>query len=431
MLNKSQITFDKNHVWHPYTSLVDPLPVYEVESAEGVHIALANGQRLVDGMSSWWCAIHGYNHPKLNAAVSDQLSKMSHIMFGGITHEPAVLLCQKLVQITPAPLDKVFLCDSGSIAIEVAIKMAFQYWHSKGNSKKIRLMTVSKGYHGDSFGAMSVCDPQNGMHHIFNSVLPKHQFINEPSTPFGSELNAIDLNHLEEAFEKHHEEIAAFIIEPIVQGAGGMRMYAADYLKKVKELCITYNILLLFDEIATGFGRTGKLFAANHANVSPDIMCLGKSLTGGMMTQAATLCTENVSEVICEGESGVLMHGPTFMANPLACAVSLASIELLQSYDWAKKVSDIERELKAHLCPLKQHPRVKGVRVLGAIGVVECTQDVQVAEIQKFFVKESVWIRPFRNLIYLMPPYIIANNELKKLCQAILKSLDGDDYFKP
>ena len=429
MLNKSQLAFDAKHIWHPYTSLVDPLPVYPVASASGVHIKLENGKELVDGMSSWWCAIHGYSHPILNKAVTDQLSKMSHIMFGGITHEPAISLCQKLVEITPVGLDKIFLCDSGSVSVEVAIKMAFQYWYSLGNTKKRKLLTVRKGYHGDTFGAMAVCDPESGMHHIFHTMLSEHLFIDEPTSLFGESLNDIDLKNLERAFENNHTTIAAFILEPIVQGAGGMRMYSSEYLKKAKELCLQYDVLLILDEIATGFGRTGKMFAADHADISPDIMCLGKSLTGGMMTLAGALCTEKVAYTICNGEAGVLMHGPTFMANPLACSVALASINLLETLDWQRNVDRIEHVLISELGDIKTHERVKDVRVLGAIGVVECHQSIDVAAIQRFFVEEGVWIRPFRNLIYLMPPYIMEKKDLKFLCQAIKQSLNISDNF--
>ncbi len=429
MLSNLQLDFDKKHIWHPYTSLINPLPVYAVKSAKGVYLELEDGRQLIDGMSSWWAAIHGYNHPVLNTAIQEQLTKMAHVMFGGITHEAAILLCQKLVDITPNGLDRVFLCDSGSISVEVAIKMAFQYWHSLGKTKKTKLLTIRKGYHGDTFGAMSVCDPVGGMHHLFSSILPKHFFIDEPISKFGAALDPIDEQHLEQVFEKHHEEIAAFILEPIVQGAGGMRFYSAAFLQKAKALCTQYNILFIFDEIATGFGRTGKLFAANHAELSPDILCLGKALTGGMMTMAATLCTKEVAHTICKGEAGVFMHGPTFMANPLACSVSLASINLLLSYDWEVLIRQIEQTLSEELSPLNDYSIVKEVRILGAIGVVECHQSINVATIQKFFVEQGVWIRPFRNLIYIMPPYITPTSVLRQVCTAIKKSLIIDKHF--
>ncbi len=424
------LAFDREHIWHPYTSMIDPLPVYPVRAAKGVLLELEDGRQLVDGMSSWWCAIHGYNHPVLNAAVIDQLKDMSHVMFGGITHRPAIQLCQRLVKLSPPGLDKVFLCDSGSVSVEVAIKMAFQYWISLGRSEKSRLMTIKKGYHGDTFGAMSVCDPVGGMHHIFEQVLPEHIFIEHPISRFGEGLNSKDEENLETAFKKHHHEIAAFILEPVVQGAGGMRIYDPAFLAKVRTLCNQYEVLLIADEIATNFGRTGKLFACEHANISPDIMCLGKALTGGMMTMAATLCTREIAETISKGEAGVFMHGPTFMANPLAASVAVASIDLLASMNWEKRVKFIEDSLEERLRPLEQHEQVKEVRVLGAIGVVECQQPVAVGNIQKHFVAEGVWIRPFRNLIYVMPPFISSKSDLAKLCQAIESSLPIPDHFR-
>lgn len=424
------LAFDREHIWHPYTSMIDPLPVYPVRAARGVHLELEDGRQLVDGMSSWWCAVHGYNHPVLNAAVADQLKDMSHVMFGGITHRPAINLCQRLVKLTPEGLDKVFLCDSGSVSVEVAIKMAFQYWISLAKPEKSRLMTIRKGYHGDTFGAMSVCDPVGGMHHIFEKVLPKHIFIERPLSQFGEGLHPLDAANLEKAFQEHHHEVAAFILEPIVQGAGGMRMYDPAFLAKVRELCDAYGVLLIADEIATNFGRTGKLFACEHAAISPDIMCLGKALTGGMMTMAATLCTTELAETISKGEAGVFMHGPTFMANPLACSVAIASIDLLESMKWEKRVKTIETILEEQLRPLETHPQVKAVRVLGAIGVVECQQPIVVGNIQKHFVAKGVWIRPFRNLIYVMPPFISSKADLTKLCQAIKSSLLNPDHFQ-
>ena len=429
MLESSLLDFDRKHIWHPYTSLIDPLPVYPVHSAKGVYLRLEDGRKLIDGMSSWWCAVHGYNHPKLNEALQKQMERMSHVMFGGLTHEPAIRLCQKLVEITPAGLDRVFLCDSGSIAVEVALKMAFQYWHSLGRPEKKRLMTLRKGYHGDTFGAMSVCDPVSGMHHLFSHFMQEQIFVAAPLSTFEEDLRPEDEAELEAVFRNHHQETAAFILEPIVQGAGGMRIYSPAYLQKVKALCQQYEVLLIADEIATGFGRTGKRFACEHASVSPDILCLGKALTGGTMTSAATLCTAAVGQTICEGEAGVFMHGPTFMANPLACSVSIASINLLESTDWQSKVMAIEKILKEGLLPLTEHLRVKEVRVLGAIGVIECQQSVDVAAIQQFFVGQGVWIRPFRNLIYIMPPFIITAAELEQLCEVMRKSLLAEEHF--
>ncbi len=430
MLSDSQKKFDREHIWHPYTSLTNPMPVYAVESANGVKLKLDDGRELIDGMSSWWCAIHGYNHPTLNAALQAQISKMSHVMFGGITHEPAIELCKRLVDMTPVGLEKVFLCDSGSISVEVALKMTFQYWHSLGKTEKGKLLTIKKGYHGDTFGAMSVCDPEGGMHHLFAPMLPQHVFMKEPTSSFAEGLNQTEQDELENTFKNHHHEIAAFILEPIVQGAGGMRMYSPEYLVKARELCDRYDVLLIFDEIATGFGRTGELFAANHADVSPDIMCVGKALTGGMLTMAATICTSKVAETVCAGEAGVFMHGPTFMANPLACAVSIASLDILASGAWKEQVRNIESWLESGFKSLAINANVKGVRVLGAIGVVECKQDIDTAEIQKYFVEKGVWIRPFRNLIYLMPPYIAQEEDIAKLCAAIGGSLEYEHHFK-
>lgn len=380
-------------------------------------------------MSSWWCAIHGYNHPVLNAAVTDQLKDMSHVMFGGITHRPAIELCRRLVELTPLGLEKVFLCDSGSVSVEVALKMAFQYWIAKGRPEKAKLMTIRRGYHGDTFGAMSVCDPVGGMHHIFEQVLPKHIFVEAPISAFGQGLDPVDEKNLEQAFERHHREVAAFILEPIVQGAGGMRIYDPAFLAKVRVLCDEYNVLLIADEIATNFGRTGKLFACEHASITPDIMCLGKALTGGMMTMAATLCTTVVGETISQGEAGVFMHGPTFMANPLAASVAVASIDLLVAQDWKGRLRTIEKTLEEGLRPLASHTSVKEVRVLGAIGVVECHQPVKVGAIQQYFVQQGVWIRPFRNLIYIMPPFIASRKNLMQLCQAIGSGLERDGHF--
>ncbi|WP_420317010.1 adenosylmethionine--8-amino-7-oxononanoate transaminase [Ekhidna sp.] len=418
---EEDLSFDQTNIWHPYTSLTKPLPTYPVVSAEGVRLKLADGRELIDGMSSWWTAIHGYNVPELNQAAQDQLGKMAHVMFGGITHEPAIKLCQKLVEITPEGLEKVFLADSGSVAVEVAMKMAIQYQHAKGQSQKSKFMTIRNGYHGDTTGAMSVSDPEGGMHHLFAEFLPKHFFVDQPKNRFDETYEEEELAKLDQFFRLNSDKCAAFILEPIVQGAGGMWFYSPDYLRKIRELCDDYEILLIADEIATGFGRTGKLFACEHANVTPDIMCVGKALTGGYMTLAATITTQHVSETICNGEAGVFMHGPTFMGNPLACSIAIKSLELLLNSNWQNKIKGIERQLIKELIPLANALIVEDVRVIGAIGVVEMKDPVDVPKAQKFFVDKGVWIRPFRNLIYIMPPYVIDETDLSKLTQVIIE----------
>ena len=433
-INSELLKFDKEHIWHPYTSMSAPLPSYLVESANGVHINLASGESLIDGMSSWWSVLHGYNHPKLNAALVEQSTKMSHVMFGGLTHPSAITLCEKLIALTPEGLDKVFLCDSGSVSVEVAMKMALQYWHSKAhqtNKKltKTKLLTVKNGYHGDTFAAMSVCDPVTGMHQIFEQVLMQNYFAPPPSIKFGEQWNSEDTKELSQLFEEHHNEIAAFIIEPIVQGTGGMRFYHPEYLKTCRQLCDQYDVLLIVDEIATGFGRTGKLFASEWADISPDIMCLGKTLTGGYMTLAATLCTNEIANTISTGEAGCFMHGPTFMGNALACAVANASIDLLIENDWQAQVKAIEVILTKQLSPLVEHLRVQDVRVLGSIGAIECKQSVNVANIQKRFVELGVWIRPFGKLIYIIPPLVINEIQLGILANAIATVLDDGTCF--
>lgn len=416
----SLLSFDQQHVWHPYTSLTHPLPTYPVVSASGVKLKLADGRELIDGMSSWWTAIHGYNVPELNQAASDQMEKMAHVMFGGLTHEPAIALCQKLVEITPEGLEKVFLADSGSVSVEVAMKMAIQYQHSKGNKRKNKFMTIRGGYHGDTTGAMSVCDPKGGMHHLFAEFLPKHFFVDRPEKSFNEAFDTTEFGPLEQFFRLNSDKCAAFILEPIVQGAGGMWFYSPDYLKKIRMLCDENDMLLIADEIATGFGRTGKLFACEHAMIAPDIMCVGKALTGGYMTLAATLTTEKVAETICNGEAGVFMHGPTFMGNPLACAIANKSLDLLLNSDWKSKVQAIEKQLKIELLPIGNALSVKDVRVLGGIGVVEMKEAIDVSAAQKFFVDQGVWIRPFRNLLYIMPPYVISKDDLHRLTSAMV-----------
>ncbi|WP_318490758.1 adenosylmethionine--8-amino-7-oxononanoate transaminase [Photobacterium leiognathi] len=420
--NNIDIEFDKEHVWHPYTSTVTPLPCYPVTSAQGVYLTLEDGTKLIDGMSSWWSTIHGYNHPVLTEAAKAQLDKMSHVMFGGITHQPAVELCRKLVNITPAPLEKVFLADSGSVAVEVALKMALQYWHAK-NEPRSKFLTVSHGYHGDTFAAMSVTDPANSMHRIYKGFLPEHIFAKSPECGFWDEWNENDINDFAEKLKQHHLDIAAVIIEPIVQGAGGMRLYHPMYLKRIRQLCDQYNILLIADEIAVGFGRTGKLFACEHAEISPDIMCLGKALTGGYMTLSATITTKHVADTVCSGEAQCFMHGPTFMGNPLACAVANASLDILAENKWQQQVASIEQQFAQELPPIAELEKVKSVRWLGAIGVVELHQAVDMETIQAAFVEQGVWIRPFGKLVYIMPPFIIEPAQLTQLTAAIKRVL--------
>ncbi|EKT58289.1 adenosylmethionine--8-amino-7-oxononanoate transaminase [Providencia sneebia] len=419
-MNHSDITFDAKHIWHPYTSMSQPIPAYPIVEAKGVELIMADGKKLIDGMSSWWAAIHGYNHPVLNQAVTEQLHKMSHVMFGGITHPAAVSLCRQLIDITPEPLECIFLADSGSVAVEVALKMALQYWQAKGE-KRHRILTLRHGYHGDTFGAMSVCDPDNSMHSLYKGYLPAHIFINAPTCGFYDEWHDDNLTEIRDKLAESHREIAAIILEPIVQGAGGMRFYHPNYLNGVKTLCEHYGILFIADEIATGFGRTGKLFACKHADISPDIMCLGKALTGGYMTLSATLTTRHVAETISNGDAGCFMHGPTFMGNPLACAVADANLTLLRENKWQQAVSHIEKQLNEELTPLTSHYSVKDVRVLGAIGVVEMHKPVNTAELQKKFVSLGVWVRPFGRLIYVMPPYIMSKQQLSKITNAIIK----------
>lgn len=423
--NLSTIEFDKRHIWHPYTSANAPLPCYEVVDAKGVRLTLSTGEQIVDGMSSWWAAIHGYKHPVLNAAAKQQIDAFSHVMFGGLTHQPAVDLCRKLIDISPQGLNRVFLADSGSVAVEVAIKMAMQYWACQGRVEKNKLLAPRNGYHGDTFAAMSVCDPINGMHSLFKKSLIEHHFAPAPQTRFDQRWNPDDIAPMRDVLEKEHGNIAALILEPVVQGAGGMRLYHPEYLRACRKLCDQYDVLLICDEIATGFGRSGKLFACNHVDITPDIMCLGKAITGGYMTLAATLCTDDVAQGVCEGSPGVFMHGPTFMGNPLACAVANASIELLLSSNWEARVEAIFKQLSDELLPLKAHPAVADVRTLGAIGVVELKQAVDVAAIQKVFIQHGAWIRPFGKLVYVMPPFVCSAQDISILTNAIAKGIEA------
>jgi len=414
------LALDQAHVWHPYSSMGPDLPPYPVKSAHGVHIELADGRSLVDGMSSWWCAIHGYNHPEMNAALQQQLASMSHVMFGGLTHQPAVKLATKLAELTPAPLQTVFFADSGSVAVEVAMKMAIQYWHARQQPHKQHFLSLRSGYHGDTFGAMSVCDPVTGMHSLFKDALNKQYFVPAPESPYGSDCAEGELLPMRQSLAQHHGKIAAVILEPIVQGAGGMRFYSADYLRQVRNLCDEFDVLLIADEIATGFGRSGRLFACEHAGISPDIMCVGKALTGGYLSLAATLTTESVSSTISQGDPGLFMHGPTFMANPLACSAGLASLSLLLSSPWQENVQRIEQQLQDELAPCAAFDQVRDVRVLGAIGVVELHNPVDMASVQQQFVNQAVWVRPFGRLVYLMPPYVISEVELCQLTSAVV-----------
>jgi adenosylmethionine---8-amino-7-oxononanoate aminotransferase len=412
---------DRQHVWHPYAAMPNQFPVFPVASAQGVHIQLMDGRSLIDGISSWWTCIHGYNHPRLNKAAHAQIDRMSHMMFGGLTHQPAVDLTMKLIALTPVALQQVFFCDSGSVAVEVAMKMAVQYWYNRGLPQKQGFLTLRNGYHGDTFAAMSVCDPVNGMHHLFRNILTEQYFAEAPQVKFDDDWREQDIESFAALLAEHHDRLAAAIFEPVVQNAGGMRFYHPEYVRQAKALCEKYDVLLILDEIATGFGRTGKMFACEYAEICPDILCVGKALSGGFVSLAATLTTREISASFAAGEAGVFMHGPTFMANPLACAVSLENLALLESYDWQATVRSIETQLRAELEPCRSLAAVKDVRVLGAIGVVELHDPVDMRVIQPRIVEEGVWLRPFGRLIYTMPPYIIQPSELRAITSAIYK----------
>ncbi|WP_133407401.1 adenosylmethionine--8-amino-7-oxononanoate transaminase [Parashewanella tropica] len=421
-MSKIDYLFDQQHIWHPYTSMKHPFPVTGVKSAKGCELILEDGRRLIDGTSSWWSCVHGYCNEHIVSAMKQQLETLPHVMFGGITHEPAVNLAKQLVDMTCEPLTKVFFADSGSIAVEVSLKMAIQYWQGRDKPHKQKIATIKRGYHGDTFAAMSVCDPDNGMHTMFDAILPKQVFTPSPTSSIDDNTNvASDLAKLRTSFEEHHQSLAAMIIEPIHQAAGGMYFYHPDYLTGVRKLCDEFDILLIIDEIATGFGRTGTLFAYEHAGITPDLFCVGKALTGGYISLAVTMCTDEVAAGISDSPAGVFMHGPTFMANPLACAAANASLELFNNNEWPQQVASIEAQLKEELAEAKQFSAVKDVRVLGATGVIEINRSLSAAELQPYFLELGVWIRVFGSVVYIMPPYVISKPQLTKLTSAMKK----------
>jgi adenosylmethionine-8-amino-7-oxononanoate aminotransferase len=412
------IARDRRRVWHPYAP-PETAPLYAVAEADGVRLRLEDGRELVDGMSSWWAAIHGYRHPHIESAVTRQLERLPHVMFGGLTHEPAVALCERLVECAPGGLERAFLCDSGSVSVEVAIKLALQFWQGAGRNERRQLLALRGGYHGDTFGAMSVCDPETGMHHLFRGQMTEQLFAERPSCRFEDEFADHHIADFAEKLRANRDRIAAVILEPIVQGAGGMWFYAPAYLRRVRDLCDEHDVLLICDEIATGFGRSGRLFACEHASIAPDILCVGKALTGGTLTLAATLVSGRVSAGIKSSDPGALLHGPTFMGNPLACAAALASLDLLETTPWRQRVDRIESQLRDELARCRQLPSVADVRVLGAIGVVELREAVDMAVVQPAFVERGVWIRPFGRLVYVMPPYVTEPAEVTALTDAI------------
>ena len=417
------LTFDQQHIWHPYAKMPADMPAIGVQKTQGSIITLADNTELVDGMSSWWATLHGYNHPEIQQAMHEQIETMPHIMFGGLTHEPAIELAKRLVKLTPKGLEKVFFVDSGSVAVEVAIKLAMQYWISKGQPEKNKLLTIKNGYHGDTFATMAVCDPVNGMHSLFNQVLKHHIFAPAPQMGFDIESDNTDIQAFAGMLEQHQNEIAAVILEPIVQGAGGMRFYRPDYLKQVRDLCTQYGVLLIADEIATGFGRTGKLFACEWAGISPDIICLGKTLTGGHISLAATLATQKISDTLSQGQPGILAHGPTFMGNPLACAAANANIDVLLASPWQDNIARIEQHFKETLLPLKALDGVIDVRVLGGIGVIELHRTDLGADVQAAAIENGIWLRPFGKLVYTMPAYNTPLEHLEKLTNGITHAI--------